>query len=208
MEHHEGVDHYLQEGCGRCKYGGTPQCKVHTWTDELKAIRSILEQTGLTEEIKWKVPCYTWHGKNILILAAFKEYVSVSFFKGVLLDDPEQLLQSPGEQTQSARLIKWTSISEVDRHAAYLKVLVEQAIELEEKGQKVTYTTNNKQLIPEELKAVFATSKELKVAFEALTPGRQRGYLLYFSQAKQSGTRASRIKQHIPRILQGLGLQD
>ncbi|MEZ4722141.1 MAG: YdeI/OmpD-associated family protein [Flavobacteriales bacterium] len=201
------IDHYLAEGCGRCPLGGTPQCKVHLWPNELVALRSIALECGLTEELKWSVPCYTYMGNNVLIVSAFKEYCAMSFFKGSLLQDEAHLLHSPGENSQAARLFKFTSVDEINKLESTIKAYVFEAIELEKAGQKVEF---KKELepIPDELETRFKEFPDLKTAFEALTPGRQRGYILHFSQPKQSATRFSRIDKCIPKIISGKGFYD
>lgn len=201
------VDAYFTEGCGRCPLGGTPDCKVHNWTEELKLLRKIILECGLIEESKWGVPTYTYRKSNVLILAAFKEYCSVSFFKGALLSDTDKILSKPGESTQAARLIKYTSIDEVSNLKNRLKAYIFEAIEVEKAGLEVKFE-KNPEPIPEELQRKLDGNPELKSAFEALTPGRQRGYILFFSAPKQSKTRESRIEKFIAKILDGVGLND
>tara|TARA_R110001592_G_scaffold40582_8_gene133146 strand:- start:3574 stop:4203 length:630 start_codon:yes stop_codon:yes gene_type:complete len=201
------VDQYLLEGCGRCPLGGTPQCKVNNWPKELKRLRMIALDCGLTEELKWGVPCYTFQNSNIAIVSAFKEYASLSFFKGALLQDPNGILEKPGENTQSARLIKFTDLRQIMDMEPTLKAYIFEAIEVEKAGLQVDFKKDSEP-IPEELSKKFNELPDLKSAFEALTPGRQRGYLLYFSQPKQSKTRASRIEKHIVQILEGKGIHD
>lgn len=202
------VDSYLLVGCGRCALGGTPACKVNTWNSELKLLRSILFECGLNEEIKWGVPCYTFQKKNILILAAFKEHCSLSFFKGALLEDFDSLLQKPGENTQAARLIKFTHTKEIEDKVDVLKAYIFGAIELEKAGHKVKFTKNTELHLPSELQNKFIENPDLKLAFETLTLGRQRGYILHFSQPKQSKTREARIEKCIPQILSRKGLNE
>lgn len=202
------VDQYLIDGCGRCKLYKTPQCKVHTWSTELKVLRSIIQDCGLTEELKWSVPCYTFENKNVLILAAFKDYCSVSFFKGALLKDAKKLLSSPGENSQAARQFKFTSVKEIEKLSTNIKAYIKEAIELEKQGKKIEFKQTSEDLMIEELENAFKKNASLKKAFYALTPGRQRGYLLFFSQAKQSATRASRIEKCTAAILKGKGLND
>ncbi len=201
------IDKYLEEGCGRCPYGGTPDCKVLSWTEELEYARRIALDCGLTEELKWGVPCYTYRNGNVVIISAFKEYAAISFFKGVLLKDDENLLQKPGKHSQSARLLKFTSIEEIAAVEAQLKACIFEAMEVEKAGLKVTFK-KNPEPIPEELENRFEQDPILKNAFESLTPGRQRGYILYFSAPKQSKTRESRITNSIGKILNGEGLHD
>ncbi|RAI87985.1 YdeI/OmpD-associated family protein [Algoriphagus yeomjeoni] len=198
---------YFSEGCGRCQLGGTPQCKVHSWTEELSLLRKLILDSGLNEEAKWGVPTYTFQKKNVLILAAFKEYCSISFFKGALLSDEHKILVKPGENTQAGRLIKFTDVKKIKELKAVIKAYIFEAIEIEKEGLVVEFK-KNPEPIPEELKTKLENDPVFKSAFEALTPGRQRGYILYFSAPKQSITRESRIEKFAPKILEGIGLND
>ncbi len=202
------IDTYLADGCGRCPLGGTPQCKVNDWREELKQLRLIILECGLIEELKWGVPCYTFEKSNILVMAAFKDYCSVSFFKGVLIEDDKSVLVKPGENSQSARLIRFTSVQQVLDLELTLKDYIQKAIEVEKAGLKVSFKDPSEQDIPVEFEQKLDELPALKAAFKALTPGRQRGYLLHFSGAKQSKTRASRIEKYIPKILEGKGFHD
>lgn len=202
------VEQYLTDGCGRCALGGTPGCKVHRWAAELKKLRMIALDCGLDEESKWGVPCYTFRKKNVLIIAAFKEYCSISFFKGALLNDSEGLLDKPGENTQSGRLIRFTNVKEIVKAEHAIKSYIYEAIEVEKAGLKVKPKKVDEFKIPEEFQNKLKKMPGLKTAFYALTPGRQKAYLLHFSGAKQSKTRESRIEQCIPNILIGKGLYD
>lgn len=201
------VDNYLLKGCGRCSLGGTADCKVHKWISELKLLRKIVLDCGLKEESKWGVPCYTYQNNNVLIVSAFKNYCSISFFKGSLLSDAKEILVKPGENSQAARLIKFTNIGRISGLADDIKNYINEAIEVEEAGLKVNFQ-KNPQPIPVELEKKFEQDPILKTAFELLTPGRQRGYILYFSAPKQSKTRESRIQKSIGNILNGVGLND
>ena len=201
------IDNYLEQGCMRCELGGTPDCKVHTWTAELEKLRAIVLDCGLTEELKWGVPCYTFNDANVLTVSALKNYSVLSFFKGVLLKDSDSILESPGPNSQSARLIKFTSVDEIPKLETTLKRYVYEAIEVEKAGLKVEFKKNPEPM-PEELVQKFSDDPILKSAFESLTPGRQRGYILYFSQPKQSKTRESRIEKCTGKILNGEGLND
>ena len=131
------VDNYFTDGCGRCPLGGTPQCKVNNWTEELNQLRRIVLECGLTEESKWGVPCYTFQKKNIAIVSAFKEYCALSFFKGVLLNDTNNLLDKPGENSQSARLIKFTNTKQIIEQEPILKAYIFEAVEVEKAGLKL-----------------------------------------------------------------------
>jgi len=202
-----GVDEYLIYGCGRCTLGGTPQCKVHKWNRELKALRAIVLDCGLTEEIKWNMPCYTFQKHNVLMMAAFKEYCSLSFFKGALLNDTNYILQQPGENSQAVRQLRFTDVKQIRKLESIIKTYVYEAIEVEKAGLKIKFK-KNREPVPEELETKFREFPTLKTAFERLTPGRQRAYILFFSSAKQTKTREARIEKHIQQILKGKGLND
>ncbi|MEZ4992866.1 MAG: YdeI/OmpD-associated family protein [Saprospiraceae bacterium] len=201
------IDNYLAEGCGRCPLGGTPQCKVHNWEEELTRLRDIILDCGLTEELKWGVPCYTFQESNILIMSAFKEYCAVSFFKGVLLQDAAGILDKPGENSKAARLIRFTDVQQIVDLETTIKEYIYEAVEVEKAGLKVAFK-KNPEPIPEELEKKLDEDPALRSAFEALTPGRQRGYILYFSQPKQAKTREARIEKYIPKIFEGRGFHD
>jgi uncharacterized protein YdeI (YjbR/CyaY-like superfamily) len=201
------VDTYLTIGCGRCPLVGTPDCKVHQWTAELSLLRMIILDGGLTEEVKWSVPCYTFQGNNVLILSAFKSFCSVSFFKGVLLKDGKKLLDKAGESSQAARLFKFTDVQQIERLEDDIKAYILEAIEIEKAGLKVHFESNPEP-IPQELQDRFDESPAFKNAFMTLTPGRRRGYIIHFSQPKQSKTRQSRIEKCVDRIFSGKGMQD
>ncbi len=199
------IDAYLLEGCGRCALGGTLECKVHNWQEELKYLRRVVLDCGLTEERKWGVPCYTHNGSNILMVAAFKDTCTLSFFKGALLEDDHKILEKPGENTQSGRVIRFTDVERIAALEPILKTYIFEAIEVEEAGLKVDFKKASEYKVPEEFKKRLDGDPELKAAFESLTPGRQKGYLLYFSSAKQSKTRESRIEKSISKIFKGRG---
>jgi uncharacterized protein YdeI (YjbR/CyaY-like superfamily) len=201
------VDVFMEEGCGRCPLVGTPECKVITWRKELEQLRTIVLDSELVEEYKWSQPCYTYNGSNVLIVSAFKEYAMISFFKGSLLKDPEGILVKPGESSQAARQIRVTSVEEIIEIEPIIRSYILEAIAIEKAGLKVNFKKNPEPM-PEELLAIFGERPEVKAAFEALTPGRQRGYILYFSAPKQSKTKTSRIEKCIPKIMSGKGMQD
>ncbi len=201
------VERYFIDGCGRCPLGGTPDCKVHTWAHELAQLRRILRATELTETSKWGQPCYTVEGKNVVILSTLKDFAVLGFFKGVLLKDPEGLLVSVGKNSQSDMRLNFTDVQQVLDQEAAIKALVAEAIEVEKAGLKVEFKKEPEPM-PEELLQKFDEDPELKAAFEALTPGRQRGYILHISSAKQSKTRLARIEKHRERILSGKGMHD
>jgi len=182
--------------------------KNKKWQRELAELRRIVLRTPLTEGVKWRVPCYTLDGKNVVLLGAFKEFCAINFVKGALLKDPKGLLLRPGENTQAARWIKFTDVSEVRKLERALKALIDEAIEVEKSGLKVVLKKTADYSIPAAFQKKLDGSPALKAAFGALTPGRQRGYLLYFSGAKQSKTRESRIEKCMRQILAGKGLND
>lgn len=200
------VDKYLVDGCMRCKYGGTPKCKVLNWVGELKLLRTLVLSTGLSEEIKWGIPVYTYNGKNIVTINALKASANIGFFKGVLLKDEDKLLQQQGN-IQSSRIIRFTEIKQIVEVKDKLLAYINEAIQLEISGKKITYK-KNPEPIPEELTNAFKQDSAFKKAFYSLTPGRQRGYIIYFSQPKQSLTRIGRIEKLKSRILDGLGMND
>ncbi len=202
-----GVDQYLEIGCGRCPLVGTPECKVNFWRDELIALREIILKSGLKEEIKWSNPCYTFEGKNILMLSALKNHALIGFFKGSLIKDTYGVLVSPGKSSQADRRLVFTEVETVQDQEIIILDYIQQAIDIEKAGLKVAFKKNPEPL-PEELLVVFDSNPELKTAFESLTPGRQRGYILHFSQPKQAKTRFSRIEKLIPKILAGKGFHD
>lgn len=202
------VDLYFAEGCGRCKLGGTPECKAPIWRHIMEPLREIILDCFLVEEIKWGVPCYTFQGKNILILSALKGYACIGFFKGVLLSDELNLLHQQGENSQSSRILKFNEIEEVEKLQYVIKAYILEAIELEKAGEKVVFKTVDEYPLPEELLQKMENNLEFKNAFFALTPGRQRGYIMHFSASKQSKTRLARIEKYTPFILKGIGLNE
>ena len=199
---------FFTEGCGRCELGGTPDCKVHQWTSILEELRRIVLSCGLTEELKWGVPCYTWQKANILVLGALKECSTIGFFKGALLQDAEGILSKPGENTQAARLFRVTDVKEVMEKEDILKAYIFEAIEVEEAGLKVAFKAKSELVYAEELQVILDDDPEYRKAFEALTPGRQRGYNLYFTAPKQAKTRTSRVEKCRDKVLAGKGLHD
>lgn len=190
----------------RCKYGGTPQCKVLNWVEELQLLRQIVLETGLTEEIKWGVPVYTKNGKNIVTVNALKQSANIGFYKGVLLSDQKKILQQQGN-LQSDRILKFNNVSEIKKIKNTIIAYIKEAILIEESGKKVEFK-KNPEPIPEELLQAFEKDSVFKKAFYALTPGRQRGYIIHFSQPKQTQTRVSRIEKYKEQIFNGIGLHD
>lgn len=207
MQLNPQIDQYLIEGCMRCPLGATADCKVLNWTAELKALREIMLICGLTEESKWGVPCYTYNNKNVLLVSAFKDFFAISFFKGALLQDSEGMLVKPGENSQASRLLKFTDLKQIAPLEETIKAYVFEAIEIEKAGLKVEFK-KNPEPIPEELQQKLDEDPVFRDAFEALTPGRQRGYIIHFSQPKKAETRFSRIEKWTPKILNGEGMHD
>lgn len=180
---------------------------VKRFQPELTELRSILLECGLTEELKWKQPCYTFNNHNIIIISQFKSHCVISFLKGVLLNDSEKILELPGENSQSVRFVRFTSVDRIIELRAVLKSYIFEAIEIEKAGLKVELKENLNPIC-DELLEVFSKNEDLKVSFEALTPGRQRGYNLFFNAAKQPKTRINRIEKYTERILNGKGIND
>jgi uncharacterized protein YdeI (YjbR/CyaY-like superfamily) len=178
------------------------------WQEELSKLRAIILDCGLTEELKWGSPCYTYQGKNIVIIGGLKEYCVLSFFKGVLLSDTEGILAKPGENTQYGRLIRFANVREIVKLAPVLKAYIYEAIEVEQAGIKPIGKAPSTPPIPPEFQDRLDKDRALKKAWEALTPGRQRAYILYFTQPKQSKTTAARVKKCREKILRGKGLND
>lgn len=201
------VDTYLAVGCGRCPLGNTPECKVHNWTRELETLREIVLDCDLTEELKWSVPCYTFEGNNIAIVSAFKEFCSIAFFKGSLLKDVDEIL-SKGENSQAARLVKFTDVQQIIEKKSILKKYIYEAVEIEKAGLKVEVKAVSEYEMPEELQNKLAENEAFRNAFNALTAGRKKGYIIHFSQPKQSKTREARIEKSVPRIFLGKGLNE
>jgi len=178
------------------------------WQAEFEKLRAIVLDCGLTEEFKWGKPCYTFEKSNVVLIHGFKEYCALLFVKGALLQDAEGILVTQTENTQAARQIRFTSVQEIAEMGPVLKAYIHEAVEVERAGLKVDFKKTAEFAIPEEFQRKLDEIPALKTAFEALTPGRQRAYLLYLSQPKQSKTRESRVEKHMQRILDGKGLND
>ena len=178
------------------------------WQQEMEQLRKLLLDCGLTEEFKWRTPCYCFQGKNVVLIASFKGFCALSFLKGSLLQDPNNLLVSPGENSQSVRFFKFTNLQEIKDQKTILKSYVFEAIEIEKSGLKVNLKSNTELELDPELEKALTSNPNLKKAFEALTPGRQRGYNLYISSSKNSKTRVARIEKYVARILEGKGIHD
>ena len=181
--------------------------RISAWQDELNLLRKILLECGLTEELKWGIPCYVFESSNIILLQNFKAYCAIGFFKGALLKDAKGLLKKPCENTQGGRVFPFTNTKEIVKQKAIIKAYIFEAIEIEKAGIKVVPTLTPIEL-PEELAKQFKKNAAFKKAFYQLTPGRQRAYLIHFTGAKQSATRTSRIEKFIPQILCGKGFND
>ncbi len=182
--------------------------RARKWQDETKKLRAILLDCGLGEELKWGKPCYTFEDSNLAIIQGFKDHCSLMFFKGTLLDDPDGVLVRPGENSRAQMRAEFTSVRQIDERESVLRTLIHQAKAVEKAGRKVDVGERRELELPEELTARLDGDPDLAAAFQALTPGRRRAYALYFSGAKQSKTRASRIERHVNRILAGKGLND
>ena len=182
--------------------------KAKRWQEELEQLRGIALNCGLTEELKWGCPCYSFEKKNIVLIHAFKDYCAFLFFKGALLNDAARILIQQTEHVQAVRQVRFTSVKEIVKLNSMLKAYIDEAIEAEKAGLKVLLKKTEAFDMPEEFQKKLGKSNALKTAFNALTPGRQRGYLLYFSAAKQSKTRETRIEKYVKQILSGKGLED
>lgn len=178
------------------------------WQEEIETLREIVLDCGLTEELKWGVPCYTYEGSNVALIHVFKDYCAYLFHKGVLLKDPNGLLIQQTEHVQVARQIRFTGVQEIVKMKRILKAYIKEAIDVEKSGVKAPMKKTKEFEMPGEFEAKLSEFPALKKAFKALTPGRQRGYLLYFSSAKQAKTREARIEKYMEHILHGKGLED
>jgi uncharacterized protein YdeI (YjbR/CyaY-like superfamily) len=178
------------------------------WQEAYEALRMLVLDCGLTEELKWGCPCYTYQNSNVVLIHGFKDYCALLFMKGALLKDPKQLLIQQTQNVQAARQIRFTSVAQIMKMRAILKAYIKEAIAIEKAGLTVELKSTKEYSIPEEFQLVLDDMPELKTAFEHLTPGRQRGYLLYFSAPKQSKTREARVENYLDKILAGKGLDD
>jgi uncharacterized protein YdeI (YjbR/CyaY-like superfamily) len=182
--------------------------KATQWQEEFEKLRTIVLDCGLSEELKWGCPCYTFEKRNIVLMHGFKEYCALLFHKGALLKDPEGILIQQTENVQSARQIRFTDVRQIAKMKPILKAYIQEAIEVERAGLRVPLKKTREFNVPEEFQNTLDKNPALRKAFKALTPGRQRGYLLYFSAPKQAKTRESRIEKYVPQILVGKGLND
>lgn len=182
--------------------------KAGKWQEEIEQLRSIVLDCGLTEELKWGCPCYTFRESNIVLIHVFKEYCALLFFKGALLSDTHNILIQQTENVQAARQIRFTDAGEIAGQRSILKAYIYEAIEVEKAGLKVNLKQTEDFAVAHEFQQKLNTIPALKTAFEALTPGRQKAYLLHFSQPKQASTREARVEKWMPQILNGKGLND
>jgi len=182
--------------------------KAEKWQEEFEKLRMIILDCGLTEELKWGVPSYTFQNSNIVLIHGFKEYCAILFFKGALLNDSHGILIRQTENVQASRQIRFSSIKEIVELETILKAYIYEAIEVEKAGLQVNFKKATEYAVPEEFQIKLDENPDLKTAFSALTPGRQRAYLLYFSAPKQSKTREARIEKCMQQILNGKGLED
>lgn len=190
-----------------------PKCdfffnKPSQWQAEYQKLREIALSTNLDEELKWGCPCYTYEGANVVLIHGFKEYCALLFHKGVLMKDTHGILIQQTENVQVARQLRFTSLKEITKLEKTIKNYIKEAIEVEKSGMKAPMKKTTEFAMPDEFKTKLDKDKKLNKAFESLTPGRQRAYLMYFSSAKQAATRESRVAKYIPQILSGKGLDD
>ena len=178
------------------------------WSAEFAALRELCLASGLNEELKWGQACYDFEGSNVVLIHGFKDYCALLFMKGALLKDSKGILVQQTKNLQAARQIRFASLADVNKQKAAVKAYIAEAIAVEKSGARVKKKSVEQFDVPEEFQRRLNDDVELTKAFHALTPGRQRGYLLYFAAAKQSATRAARVEKHAPRILKGLGLDD
>lgn len=178
------------------------------WQEELKRLRAILLDSELVEEFKWSQPCYTFQGKNVIVISGMKQSCAFAFFKGAMLNDLHGVLTRPGQHSQSTRWIKFASVGEIAEMRSVLKAYIREAIEIEKAGLKVKLKKTSDLKLPEEFQLMLDEFPALKIAFDALTPGRQRAYIYHFSSPKQSKTREARVKKYMAQILNGKGLLD
>ena len=198
---------YFIDGCGRCSLHGTDQCKVRKWADPLVLLREIMLQSGLEEEAKWGQPTYTLKGKNVAMIYSLKDSCGISFFKGVLLQDDAKILVPAGSNSNVARLLKITSAAQVSELEPHIHGYIAEAIALEKSGTKVPKSTEREPM-PETLAHWLENDPQLQTAWDLLTPGRQRSYILHVGSAKQAQTQLNRIEKCVPKIYAGKGFNE
>jgi len=201
------VESFLADGCGRCDKYQTPECKVHSWPAELVALRSMLQQTELVETMKWGSPCYTLGDGNVVLLVAYRDWCGLSFPRGSLLDDPDGRLVPPGPNSQAGRLMKFTSVAQVEAQLDQARAFVEQAMDKVRNGEKPVFDRSELE-VPDELQAALDGDPALAEAWEALTRGRKRSHVIHVGGAKQAATRERRVGKCVPKILAGKGFLD
>ena len=201
------VDSYLAEGCGRCDRYQTPACKVHAWGPELVALRALVLASGLSETLKWGQPTYTLDGKNVVIVSARDDACILSFLKGVLLDDPDGILEKPGPNSHVGRVIRFRSLDEVHARTEMTRRLIEQAMAVQRARTPIPPREDAPEL-PDALREVLEADPAVQAAFDDLTPGRQRSYIFHVSGAKREATRARRAERCVPKILAGKGFNE
>ena len=182
--------------------------KAKKWRPEMEKLRSLLLDSPMTEEFKWGKPCYAFNGSNLIVVLALKDYITLLFCKGALLKDAKKILTRPSENTQAARQLRFTGLAKIEELESVVKAYIREAIAAEKAGRQITYKKITEHKVPEELQRKIDADARFKTAFTALTPGRQRMYLLHFSSAKQSETREARIKKCTPDILKGIGFNE
>ncbi|MCL9981082.1 MAG: YdeI/OmpD-associated family protein [Bacteroidia bacterium] len=202
------IEEYFTEGCGRCKHHKTPQCKIHLWPVELQIMRELCLESGLKEELKWSQPVYSLNGKNVVIIAVFKNYCAMGFFKGVLMSDPHGLLSFAGENSNSSKMFRIEKTDDLLNAVDVLREYLREAIEVEKSGAKIAGKAVEEYDVPQELTEYFESDSDFEKAFKLLTPGRQRAYLMHFNQAKQSKTRLARIEKYRDKIFAGKGFME
>ena len=200
------VDAFLSQGCGRCSFWKTPSCKVRRWTDELNLLRRIMRSSPLEECSKWGVPCYMHNGKNLVLIHVLKEGCGLSFVNGILLSDPNNLLKKPGTNSHIARVLRFTSLNEIEHHKSDIQAFIQEAMEVELCKKQIPKRPN--EVFCSELESILETDPVFQKAFFSLTPGRQRGYNIFFSSAKSPKTRIRRIHKYYETILSGKGRHD
>lgn len=203
------VEEFFSGGCGRCALGGTPECKIHRWSAILQKLRTMALQVGLTEECKWGVPCYTYARRNVVMLFLFKESCGLSFFRGEALQDPHGILEAAGPHSRTGRLFRVTEPHQITQHENELRRCLAEALALEQEGRQTSRAPAEFNL-PEVpgWREYLQGRPQLAEAFEALTPGRKRGYLLHFASARQEATRIKRIEKWTPNILASKGIHE
>lgn len=202
------ADVYFKDGCGRCDKGATDDCKARTWAKVLAALRKIILTTELEEDCKWGQPIYTLNGKNLLLLSAFNAHVRIAFFNGALLKDPENVLQLPGPNSHVSRDMRFETVKEVTSQKQFILDYIAEAIANEKAGKRVPKKSVDDYDMPEELIQALDEDPAFAEAFDALTPGRKKSYIIHIGGAKQAKTRASRVEKCMPKVYAGLGFNE